>query len=164
MANGSVNEDFPLTLPVDASPAKASTPEVQRISARMKQAREALELSQAKFSELNGYKIRTYQKNEAGVSEAGVTLAAGFVRAGINANWLLTGEGPMLLEELQPKPQPTKINADALAAILMGAMKALPKADTGAIADFAVKMYLDVLERGLITPDGVGKGDLGEVS
>mgnify|MGYP006875537776 FL=1 len=70
----------------------------------------------------------------------------------------------MLLEELQPKPQPTKINADALAAILMGAMKALPKADTGAIADFAVKMYLDVLERGLITPDGVGKGDLGEVS
>ncbi len=89
---------------------------------------------------------------------------AGFVQAGINANWLLTGEGPMLLEELQPKPQPTKINADALAAILMGAMKALPKADTGAIADFAVKMYLDVLERGLITPDGVGKGDLGEVS
>lgn len=130
----------------------------------MKQAREALELSQAKFSEQNGYKIRTYQKNEAGVSEAGVTLAAGFVRAGINANWLLVGEGPMLLEELQPKPQPTKINADALAAILMGAMKALPKADTGAIADFAVKMYLDVLERGLITPDGVGKGDLGEVS
>lgn len=130
----------------------------------MKQAREALELSQAKFSEQNGYKIRTYQKNEAGVSEAGVTLAAGFVRAGINANWLLVGEGPMLLEELRPKPQPTKINADALAAILMGAMKALPKADTGAIADFAVKMYLDVLERGLITPDGVGKGDLGEVS
>ena len=25
----------------------------------------------------------------------------GFVHAGINANWLLTGEGPMLLRELQ---------------------------------------------------------------
>lgn len=127
----------------------------------MKQAREALELSQAKFSEQNGYKIRTYQKNEAGVSEAGVTLAAGFVRAGINANWLLVGEGPMLLEELQPKPQPMKINTEALAAILDGAMRGLKGASTLEVAEFAVKMYVDALQQGLITPDGIGSGNQG---
>ncbi len=124
----------------------------------MKQAREALELSQAKFSEKNGYKIRTYQKNEAGVSEAGVSLAAGFVRAGVNANWLLTGEGPMLLKDLQPAP--LKINIPALAAILSGVTQGLPGSSTEDIADFAVKMYMDALERGLITPEGVGKGNL----
>lgn len=134
------------------------------ISERLRAARLVLGLKQEDASSKFGVAKSTYQKYEAGSSIPGGEAIAGFIGAGINANWLLTGEGPMLLEELQPKPQPTKINADALAAILMGAMKALPKADTGAIADFAVKMYLDVLERGLITPDGVGKGDLGEVS
>lgn len=125
----------------------------------MKQAREAIQLSQAKFSEQNGYKIRTYQKNEAGVSEAGVTLAAGFVRAGVNANWLLTGQGPMLLKDLQPKPQPMKINIGALAATLDGATRGLPPGTSPRnIAEFAVKMYLDALEKGLITPDGIGEG------
>ena len=127
----------------------------------MKQAREALALTQAKFSEQNGYKIRTYQKNEAGVSEAGVTLAAGFVRAGVNANWLLTGQGPMLLAELQHDPAPAKINTEALAAIIDGALRGLKGASTIQVAEFAVKMYVDALQQGLITPDGIGSGNQG---
>lgn len=66
----------------------------------MATARKALGLSQAKFCAQNGYNLRTYQKNEGGYNEAGITLAAAFVRAGINANWLLTGEGPMTLADL----------------------------------------------------------------
>ena len=86
---------------------------------------------------------------------------AGFIQAGINANWLLTGEGPMLLEELQPKPQPMKINTEALAAILDGAMRGLKGASTLEVAEFAVKMYVDALQQGLITPDGIGSGSHG---
>lgn len=65
----------------------------------MKEAREALGLSQIAFNEKYGSgSVRTYQKNEGGLNEAGICLAESFVRAGINANWLLTGEGEMLLQ------------------------------------------------------------------
>lgn len=64
----------------------------------MRAARESLGLSQEAFTEQFGYgSVRTYQKNEAGHNEAGIFLAESFARAGINANWLLTGEGDMLL-------------------------------------------------------------------
>jgi len=68
----------------------------------MKAAREALGLTQAAFHEQYGYgSVRSYQKNEAGANEAGICLVAAFIAAGINANWLLTGEGPMLRAELR---------------------------------------------------------------
>ena len=72
------------------------------ITGRMKSAREALGLTQSKFCELYGYKLRTYQKNEAGESEPGILLATAFSKAGINAHWLLTGEGEMLLQPAKP--------------------------------------------------------------
>lgn len=58
-------------------------------------------MTQANFCVQSGYNVRTYQRNEEGRNEAGITLGAAFIRAGINANWLLTGEGPMLLADLQ---------------------------------------------------------------
>ena len=72
------------------------------IAGRMKSAREALGLTQGKFCELYGYKLRTYQKNEAGESEPGILLATAFSEAGINAHWLLTGKGEMLLQPAKP--------------------------------------------------------------
>lgn len=61
-------------------------------------ARRHLGLSQEALSEQFGYgSARTYQKNEAGHNEPGILLAAAFVRFGINANWLVAGEGDMLL-------------------------------------------------------------------
>lgn len=83
-----------------------------------------------------------------------------FVAAGLNANWLLTGEGPMLLKDLQPQAAAKpKINVEALSAILDGARQGLPKASTLELMKFAVDMYMNALERGLITPDGVGTGN-----
>lgn len=78
---------------------KASGCDLAALGARMRTAREALSLSQARLAEENGYSVRTYQKNEGGLNEPGICLAAAFMRAGINANWLLTGEGPMLLAD-----------------------------------------------------------------
>jgi transcriptional regulator with XRE-family HTH domain len=84
---------------------KASTTDLAVLGERMKMAREAVGLSQKELCEKFGYvsvSVRTYQKNEAGHNEAGISLARTFVRAGINANWLLTGEGPMRLADITP--------------------------------------------------------------
>lgn len=74
----------------------------------MQVAREALRLTQAAFCEKYGHKLRTYQKNEAGSNEAGIELTESFARAGVNVNWLLTGDGDMLLadaaRQLQERP------------------------------------------------------------
>lgn len=72
----------------------------------MKEAREARSIGQAAFAEEYGLNVRTYRKNEGGLNEAGMCLISAFVSAGINANWLLTGEGPMLLAELDKQDRP----------------------------------------------------------
>ncbi|RTL24368.1 MAG: helix-turn-helix domain-containing protein [Rhodocyclaceae bacterium] len=155
----SVNDLKTLTLSVDASDRKASTAGNSEFAQRLKAARTALDLKQDVFAAQSGVSYSVYQKYEMGRSVPGGEAIAGFVSQGINANWLLTGEGPMLLKDLQPKPM--RINVHALAAILEGATKALPDASPEDVAQFAVKMYMDVLERGLITPDGVGSGHMG---
>lgn len=68
---------------------------------RLKAARQTLRLKQDEMSAKSGVPLSSYQKYELGPSLPGAEAMEGFVRAGINANWLLTGEGPMLLEELQ---------------------------------------------------------------
>ncbi len=65
----------------------------------MKVAREALGLSRPAFTtKSGGITVRTLENNEGGANEAGAGLIAAFVLLGINANWLLTGEGPMFLD------------------------------------------------------------------
>ncbi len=85
--------------------------ELAEIGARMRFARESLGLSQAALAKQYGCSDRTYQKNESGLNEAGLCLIGLFIRAGINANWLLTGEGPMRLADLAPQPAPV-LDAD----------------------------------------------------
>jgi len=88
---------------VDAFGVKASTLNLSVLGARMKAAREAIGLSQIEFNEKFGHgSARTYQKNEAGSNEAGIVLAESFARAGINVNWLMTGEGEMFLDQGAP--------------------------------------------------------------
>lgn len=162
MPNESVNQVGSLTLPVDALTGKASTAYLHELGERMKIAREALGLSQARFGEEYGHNVRTYQKNEGGVSEAGMCLAASFVLAGINANWLLTGEGPMLLAELNtPKVVeiPAPINKGALAALVKGALEHYGRdAPIEKVASAAADFYDKLISDGQITPTGIGEG------
>ncbi len=71
------------------------------ISGRLKTARAALKLSQKEVAAQSGVSPRGYQGYEDGRSIPGGEAIAGLVRLGINANWLLTGEGPMLLADLR---------------------------------------------------------------
>lgn len=66
------------------------------VGARMKAAREALRLTQDGLAKAVGGSKRGIQENEARNRVPGGDVIAGMVRLGINANWLLTGEGEML--------------------------------------------------------------------
>lgn len=91
---------------------KASTIDLGAVGERMKLAREAVGLPQKAFCEKFGcVSVRTYQKNEAGYNEAGIGLMDAFIRAGINANWLLTGEGQMLQSSADSSMQSSAITS-----------------------------------------------------
>jgi transcriptional regulator with XRE-family HTH domain len=71
------------------------------IGGRLRSARAALEKTQEEVSAAAGIPLATYKKYEGDDRRPGAEAIEGFIRAGINANWLLTGDGPVLLEELQ---------------------------------------------------------------
>jgi transcriptional regulator with XRE-family HTH domain len=130
------------------------------ISDRLKAARGALGLKQDELSAQSGVSYSAYQKYEIGRSAPGADAIEGFVRAGINANWLLTGEGPMLVADITPTPagggRPLKLNRGALAAILRGLLSV--DRDPDRIADHLASIYEDAYNAGEITDTDVGDG------
>lgn len=120
------------------------------IAERLKAARGALGLSQTEAASGSGVPVGTLRKYEQGPSQPGAEAIAGFVRLGINANWLLTGEGPMLRADLAPKPAP-KINAEALAVMIEAARMAHPKADPARHAELAARFYALSVENGTVS-------------
>lgn len=146
--------------------------------ARLKAARGATGLTQAQFAAQTGVSTRSYQGYEDGRSLPCAEAIGGFVRLGINANWLLTGEGEMLLGEspvdratmADPEqatmevPQP--LNVGALRAILRAAIEMVQAGATtpDRAADLAAKLYATALESGEITPTGVGTGNQGKAA
>jgi phage repressor protein C with HTH and peptisase S24 domain len=70
------------------------------VGARIKQARNALKLTQEDVAnKAEATSKRGLQDNEAGNAIPGGAILAALVESGINANWVLTGEGPMLLSQ-----------------------------------------------------------------
>lgn len=147
---------------------------VHTIGSRLRAWRKSLGLKQDEAPSRFGVPPSSYQKYELNLSAPGAEALARFVAAGLNVNWLLAGDGPMLLADLTPRLSaqesvtayrgaPT-INVDALAAIIEGALKAAPGAPMGQIARHSVEFYVRCIEDGLITPDGVGPGKHGEAA
>lgn len=75
---------------------------LHEIGGRMKAAREAIGLTQVGLAKAVGGSRRGIQENEARNRVPGGAVVAYMVRLGINANWLLTGEGDMLLAGPRP--------------------------------------------------------------
>ena len=91
---------------------KASGNNPEEIGVRMKQARIFLGHSQEMLSTLLGGSKRGIQNNESGKSVPGGEVVAGFIGLGINPVWLLTGEGEMLLSDMQLRPAPSASPVD----------------------------------------------------
>lgn len=131
----------------------------------MKTAREALGLTQDGLAQAVGGSKRGIQNNEALKSVPGGEVICGLVSLGINANWLLTGEGPMLLADLAPKPAPAqKINAEALAIMLEAARMAHPKADPARHAELAARFYALSVERGAVSETDIHPPDVADAA
>lgn len=91
------------------------------VGGRLKEARSALGLTQKELCALIEKPLPSLRDYELGKSIPGGEAVAGLVRAGINANWLLTGEGPMLLADLvkaAEAPKPTPVDAQLLAEVI----------------------------------------------
>lgn len=76
------------------------------LGSRLKRARETLGYAQKGIAEAVGSKLRSWQDYEAGKKVPGSQVIAGLARLGINANWVLTGEGAMLQAERSPQAAP----------------------------------------------------------
>lgn len=73
---------------------------MKTISGRLNFLRGYLGLSQPEVAARFGIPYNTYIKYEHGSSKPGAEAIEGIARAGINVNWLLTGDGPIHLSEL----------------------------------------------------------------
>jgi transcriptional regulator with XRE-family HTH domain len=70
------------------------------MGARLKAWRAAERLSQDAAGAALGVPVGTYQKYELGSRGPNAESMEAFARAGINVNWLLLGQGPMLIADL----------------------------------------------------------------
>lgn len=86
---------------------------------RLKIAREHLGKSQREMDSLLGLGSKSWQRNESGGHAPGSKVIAALVAQGFNANWLLSGEGPMLREEPGDTPE------DDVTAILLDELKVI---------------------------------------
>jgi phage repressor protein C with HTH and peptisase S24 domain len=74
------------------------------VSERLVYLRGYLGLNQPEAATRYGIPYNTYRKYEHGLSKPGADAIEGISRAGINSNWLLTGEGPMFLCDIAQSP------------------------------------------------------------
>lgn len=144
---------------VVTSEMKATTiKKLSEIGDRMRIAREKLGFSQVKIAELFGCSVRTYQKNETGLNEAGICIIDDFIRLGINANWLLTGEGEMLLVDLRPPVSPAGLDMPRLLLAIEAVEEGLEASNRTMLPDKKAELFLavyDMMEEPTITKDRV---------
>ncbi|OGT19265.1 MAG: hypothetical protein A2342_02470 [Gallionellales bacterium RIFOXYB12_FULL_54_9] len=92
----------------------------QVVGLRIKEARAALGLTQKELCEQAKMKLPSVRDYELGNSIPGGEAVAALMRVGISANWLLTGEGEMLLSASRdPGEAFTNPNSDDRLRMLM---------------------------------------------
>ncbi len=70
---------------------------LEKLGDRLKQIRKSLGYTQKAIAEAIGSKLRSWQDYEAGKKVPGSQVIAGLSHLGINANWVLTGEGAIYI-------------------------------------------------------------------
>ena len=76
---------------------------------RLKEVRAVLGLKQVEICSISGIPLSTYRKYEIELALPGAEAIAGLIRAGINANWLLTGQGSMHLNDQSVPPESLRL-------------------------------------------------------
>lgn len=89
------------------------------IGERMKVFRESLGLGQEQLAAQIGGSKRGIQDNEWGKAAPNSKILVGLAKLGLNVNWLLLGEGEMLMKNVSTSVTPSdiKLYGDAMEAI-----------------------------------------------
>jgi transcriptional regulator with XRE-family HTH domain len=95
------------------------------LASRLRAARGVLGLTQRQVAQKAQMPLPSYKDYEAGNRMPGGEALELLIFAGINANWLLTGEGPMLMAELDGPAVPAAVNAATLEGIIGSVEEAL---------------------------------------
>lgn len=135
------------------------------LGARLVAFRKSLVMTQDTFSAHTGVPLSTLKRYELSGSAPSTDALAAFAKAGVNLNWLVTGVGTMGVVEPPARPAPAKINVDALIkAFEVMTLTARPGETPVQTARKAVNFYMHLLETNMITPDGVGEGNLSDAA
>lgn len=92
----------------DPAPHKELRPGRDAVAARLRAARDALRLTQKQVAQRIKMPLPSYKDYEAGNRIPGGEALGLLILAGINANWLITGAGPMLMAELGTGETPSQ--------------------------------------------------------
>lgn len=96
------------------------------LGSRLKEIRGIFNLTQGQFAEKAGSSAAAFGQYEKGEKIPGGKVLAGLAQAGVNINWLLIGEGPMLISALT-------LDFDLLEDIVAGMERAFLEKGTGAV-------------------------------
>jgi phage repressor protein C with HTH and peptisase S24 domain len=127
------------------------------IGDRLKQWRVHKNLKQDEASALLGVPFSTYQKYEMGVSKPGTDAMEKFAHAGINTNWLLTGEGDMMLPGglSQQEPETKTMSMQQTLEMLQEIQEAKNQGDKERIR----RRYLDIFDDEVRKPAPLGHSE-----
>lgn len=114
------------------------------VGARIKQVRGVLGLTQKGLCEATGLPLPSLKNYEVSQTIPGGEAILALMHAGINANWLLTGDGPMLMADLAGVLDRERMRI-SLKAIEKGLKATERVMDPAAKADLLLAVY-DLLE------------------
>jgi transcriptional regulator with XRE-family HTH domain len=124
------------------------------IASRIKSVRHHFSLQQREMASKLDVGFSSYQKYEMGLTMPGGDALKSFAVLGVNTNWLLTGDGEMMLADAQPEtdtPQ-SAINVHVLTEVLAGLELYLEDIDAdlspGRKADLIVVLYEHFIDKG----------------
>lgn len=99
---------------LDATMSESAKPQ---IGERLRFFRESKKMSQVQMAAVLEGTTRGLQNNELNISLPNSKVLIGLYGLGLNINWLLSGEGPMLMSDIQSIP-PALVNTERLAQAL----------------------------------------------
>ena len=179
MSGRPVNTGFPEKVTRSLSPGADGHIPVDESDALVARLKDVVGGNVSAFARRCGVRESLLRKYLVGTQPGAFNLVRIADAASVSVDWLASGRLPRsraevlaaLRQSAAPAPAEScrepdasasygapKINAEALAAILAGILDAMgPSADLRLAAQKAVELYLEVLGRGLITPDGPGQ-------
>lgn len=120
------------------------------IGDRLKRVRKECGYTQKSMAEAIGAALSGYQQYESGRSVPGGAVVAGLVQLGINANWLLTGNGPMLIKDIAKtsiSPAPVgALDVELLGTVLEAVEEGLAQTRRKMAPDARARLVLAIYE------------------